>query len=360
MEEHDVSAIDIDAKVDALVNSPLGCAFLLIMQDSGLSPADAARPAASLNAAAHAGSEMQVWSGEHAKMLEYARLKAPGLKPLARALLEHPATDWWFGPVKRDAQVWAANYFNPPATPTRAKFAPPTARLNRRGQTESRPFGGLYTSTLMDGITSLFVDVDMRASDICTIFGDPIASWKMRAREDARVYEITGPMDWHALCLRYPARGYAGHPQETQAHRLYPLTRLDADAPVDEDSFLTLDWPAAAEDWDGVHLTLGGLLTADKVRVASAAGWTMLAFWDIEQTIWLRWAFEGAVLRMPDHYETQPELDLGFPIDYWDFRGPIQPHETWIAEYKMPEAEFNERRPELLKSMGWESPEEEG
>lgn len=48
----DMSAIDVDAKIDELTASPLGCAFLLIVNESGISADIAATPAVSLRALA--------------------------------------------------------------------------------------------------------------------------------------------------------------------------------------------------------------------------------------------------------------------------------------------------------------------
>ncbi len=87
------------------------------------------------------------------------------------------------------------------------------------------------------------------------------------------MFEVDDPEAWHALCVRYTAMG--------EDHRLVP------------------NWSAVAEDWDAVHLTLGGLLTAEQVRIESVAGWTQLGMWDCEQTVWLRWCFTTAV-RLPD------------------------------------------------------------
>ena len=79
------------------------------------------------------------------------------------------------------------------------------------------------------------------------------------SRQDARVFEINGPSDWHGLCVRYQARG-------TEDDRLVP------------------NWGAVSEEWDGVHLSLGGLLTTEQGRYESPAGWTMLESWHAEQT----------------------------------------------------------------------------
>ena len=82
----------------------------------------------------------------------------------------------------------------------------------------------------------------------------PLAWWAMRFPLDARVFEIHDPSDWHELCVRYQARG-------TEDDRLVP------------------NWGAVSEEWDGVHLSLGGLLITEQGRYESRAGWTMLESW---------------------------------------------------------------------------------
>ena len=52
-----------------------------------------------------------------------------------------------------------------------------------------------------------------------------------------RVREINHPADWHDLCLEFPHR-----------------------AP---DGGLMLNWPKVAEGWDGVNVTLGGMVPCD-------------------------------------------------------------------------------------------------
>lgn len=302
---------DIDAKVDDLVGSPLGCAFLLSIDYSKISPADAVKPAVSLAALADAVSETTIWSSDYARLIRYLALKSEALKPLARAILEHPGSDWWFAPIDRKSQVWSARAENASAAPTQARFASPT---NRRGTWENRPGGGLYTATLFDGETALFAALASGVSELSVDFKSPVVCWRLSASESARVYEITSPLDAHELCARYPSRGNG----RGRYLRLFPVKRTEPNADTDERSFLTVDWEAAAKDWDGVHLTFGGLLTSDSVRVASSAGWSMLMFWDLEQTLWLRWAFD-AVERMPDYRETESGIDdlmLGFPMDY--------------------------------------------
>ncbi|MFW6195025.1 MAG: hypothetical protein ACOC5M_00705, partial [Chloroflexota bacterium] len=126
-----------------------------------------------------------------------------------------------------------------------------------------------------------------------------IACWKMIAEASARVYEIAGPEDWHALCLRYPVE--VGETAARDLRKRWP----GADR-------LTPDWQAVANDWDGVHLSLGGLLTAAQVVNRTPAGWSVQWGWECELTVWLRWVFE-AMERLPDHDE-RAEAGLSFPI----------------------------------------------
>ena len=56
------------------------------------------------------------------------------------------------------------------------------------------------------------------------------------------------------------------------------------------------DWGAVAEDWDGVHVSVGGLVTAHGVAVGSVESWSTVRGWNAEATLWLRWAFARATL----------------------------------------------------------------
>ena len=99
------------------------------------------------------------------------------------------------------------------------------------------------TSTLYGPhLTSELVGFHDHVGDYMCEF--PLAWWTMRFLEEVRVFEIHGPADWHDLCVRYPAKG-------TEDDRLVP------------------NWGAAAEEWDGVHLSIGrsAYRRAESVRV---------------------------------------------------------------------------------------------
>ena len=74
--------------------------------------------------------------------------------------------------------------------------------------------------------------------------------WELKMALDLKVYEVHDAGAWHQLCLWYPARR--------------------------SDGGLTVNWGAAANDWDGVHLSFGGLLSCEQARSESAEGRSLL------------------------------------------------------------------------------------
>ena len=273
--------VDTDARVEDLLNSLVGCDFLVTLVETGLSPEDLADPKVSLRLAASAADSVDRFRADHdliaAELPALAREKAIQ----ARAVIEHPGTAWWFGDIDLNAQAWVSIhgtldkfiYGTPPDTMAWQQPENPSRGWERYAQ---KPYGNQITSTLYGPhLTSKLIAYDERVGDYRCEF--PLAWWSMRFPEDVRVFEIHGPSDWHNLCVRYPAKG-------TEDDRLVP------------------NWGAVAEDWDGVHLSLGGLLTTEQNRYESAAGWSMLDSWHAEQTYWLR-ALKTETERQPDYEE---------------------------------------------------------
>ena len=273
---------DIDTRVEALLNSLVGCEFLVTLVESGIPPEDLADPKVSLWLAALSADSVNRFNADHdliaAELPALARERAVQ----ARAVIEHPGTAWWFDDIDLDAQAWVSIhwttpplrfiYGTPPDTMGWQRPRNPSSGWERYAQ---KPFSNQTTSTLYGPhLTSKLVGYDERVGDYMCEF--PLAWWSMRFLEEVRVFEIHGPSDWHDLCVRYPAKGT-------------------------EDSRLVPNWGAVAEEWDGVHLSFGGLLTAEQNRYESAAGWTMLDSWHAEQTYWLR-AQKTETERQPDFH----------------------------------------------------------
>ena len=97
--------------------------------------------------------------------------------------------------------------------------------------------------------------------------------------DSARMLEIHSRDAWAALARFYP-RAEAGF-TFTSAPRPQSAVRLDP------------DWSALSRDWDGVHLSIGGWLTAEDVPYQSEGQTTELRGWDMESTVWLRWSFSS-------------------------------------------------------------------
>ena len=120
--------------------------------------------------------------------------------------------------------------------------------------------GGQRSSTLLDGKTSQWAAYAQGAADHISDF--PLPAWEMRFQREMQVYEINHPVDWHELCVRYPAMGKDG--------RFIP------------------DWSRVAEEFDGVHLTLGGLLTCEQNPFEQDGKRSMHRSWHAKSTYWLR------------------------------------------------------------------------
>ena len=285
-----------DTRVEALLNSLVGCDFLVTAVESGLSPEDLADPEISLWLASSSVETVNIDTSDH-------KLLAAELPPLAREkadqareIIEHPGTAWWFNDIDLDAQTWASIdwtndhphkfiYGTPPNTMAWTRPRNPSSEWERYAQ---KPYFNQHqtTSTLYGpNLTSELVAYDERTGDYYCDF--PLARWTMRFLEEVRVFEIHEPADWYDLCVKYPAKYERGRT------RLVP------------------NWGAVAEEWDGVHLSLGGLLTTEQNRHESISGWkygwAMLDAWHAEQTYWLR------PLKTEAERQSDFEKDMGFP-----------------------------------------------
>lgn len=286
-----------EEKVQALLNSPAGCVVILeISANLHLPLEHFAQPRVSFWLAANAIQFTDVRSDGNWQ--EIALREAKPLGDLALSIVSNPAFDWWYEPVDLENQIWSSplmrNFMYNPDRPEPDPFQPETWRrpgLPDREDDNPLPDTSMQeTSTLRDESTSEWTAFSNGAGDHHCAF--PLAAWHVRFEQDVRVYEVNHPADWHALCLEFPHREPDG--------RLVP------------------NWPAVSERWDGVHLTLGGMLSCEQVRYESNGEWSMMQFWHTEITCWLnRLALSGE--RIPDCPDGHNEWhDLNqYPFD-WD------------------------------------------
>lgn len=261
----------LDRKVQQLLASPLGCAFLVRAAESGLSNEAITHPRNSLRIAAKSVNAVERWRSDHHEAVLEIMQQGQRKEPLARALLEHPATSWWFSPPDLQRQVWVARADSAPDLVEWGAPQGPPGPWERYAQKPRT----IPTSTLWgESTASIPIAYAERSGDYWCSY--PLACWLLEMPAEAHIYEVNGPESWHNLCVRYPATG-------------------------DEDDRLVPNWEAAARDWDGVHLSFGGLLTCEQVRYESPAGWSQHEFWHAEITFWIN-PSPVSYQRLPDHW----------------------------------------------------------
>ena len=307
-----------------LLRCPVGCAFLLTIARDDIPVARAVTPPQAFARAAVALNALNPWSVDFEETVTAALSRGAELAGLAREVAAHPASRWWAEPLDRARQALVRDDTPPPPPArqtlasrilagvfhrvkrdsSRAAASPSNTRWEDYAQ---RPTEWRITSTLRGGYSCLDTAIASGVGDWPEV--ELQRRFAAEIDESARVCEINGPAGWHALCVAFPS------------------INEDPNSPAGAGS-LSPDWGRVAAQWDGVHLTFLGLLTAPFVRHATAAGTTMLWSWDTEGTIWLPGNFlrPGAPLAPVDpdpsgFSETAPLMhdDLGIP------EGPPRP-----------------------------------
>ncbi|QNN51251.1 hypothetical protein [Nocardioides mesophilus] len=270
-----------------LLQAPLAAAVFVLAHRHGLLADALAEPATATALAAAAADALDPWNG--AEPAAHARRRfvdqAAELHGLVNAVLSDPRTGWWAAPLDRDHQLLLSEPDTAPA---------PTAASARWQTYAQQPAQGLITSTELPVPQEQPIRSGAHAA-LASGRGDwtptyPLVQARVRVAPRARIFEIAGPADWHRLVTRYgdPA-GYAGPDRNL-------LEAADIDhgpAPV---------WDAAAADFDGVHLTFVGLLSALFVPWSQSGVTTTLWSWEWERTLWLRPAFADRTA-LPDLVE---------------------------------------------------------
>ena len=262
----------LERRVEDILASPMGCAFFAAARELGYLPEDLANPAVSLPLAAEAVNTVERWLPDHERVVAEMLELAPLFRPLVEAALEHVGTAWWYEPLVPHRQVWIAHEAETPDPMGWRRPNSPPSRWERYAQ---KPLGWQYTTTWYAGHASLLVAYENRSGDFWPKSW-PLRCWLMRMPYDVKIYEVNGPGDWHRLCLAYQAQG-------------------------SDDDRLVPDWGAVAMDWDGVHLSLGGLLSSEQSRYESPEGWSMHWAWHAEKTFWLR-ALDARCERIADYH----------------------------------------------------------
>jgi len=132
------------------------------------------------------------------------------------------------------------------------------------------------------------------------MYPGPISRWRVPINPSARVWVIDHPADWVRLVKSFPMVATNPHdgwelPGPNQ-HKS-DVKRL-ASVPSQHgvrtklDRHVLPDWSAVATQYDGVHLSWAGFITAEGfVSDLADGGATMLRYWSSERTLWLRDVF---------------------------------------------------------------------
>jgi hypothetical protein len=164
------------------------------------------------------------------------------------------ASSWWSSAWHTRPQLWVG----PGAR------APVPRAVSQAGRPPTKPPAVLWTaSRLSTGASAWWPVVESGLLGA----GRSWSAWRVQIPRDVRVFEIRSATDWGRLCTTFPAPASAGE--------------------------VSPDWSRVTEQYDGVHLTVEGLLCAQGVVVDTPAGRARLWGWDAEGTAWLRWCVKG-------------------------------------------------------------------
>lgn len=251
-----------DDWADRILRSPVGCCFLLTIERDRIPIDLAVTPAQAFVRAAIALRGINPWSPAFERDVRAAFSLRSRLEDVGHQVAAHPGSRWWVTPFDRIRQVLVTS---DELETVSSRTASPESSLKWEDYAE-RPVGWRITSTQRERYSCLDAVISRGVGDWVSNSAYP--RFEAKIDESARVLEIVGPADWHALCVAHPR------------------TNRDPQSPAGAGT-LVPDWTSVATLWDGVHLTFMALLTVPFVRHTSAAGTTMLWSWDTEGTWWI-------------------------------------------------------------------------
>jgi hypothetical protein len=250
-----------DNRVRDRLSAPIGLQLLDLLSIRGATPLTDEE----LNLLViQASSEVSPYRGDYAEHVAELRSRAPTLAPLAE-WLPRRMPQWW-ADLDRAHQVWVGATPDPPSPDGMVVDLSPFNAVT------PKPRRAFWTSTIVSTVVSPWLEHPERILSAGGI-------WAVAVSASARVLEIHSPAAWSALARAYPS---------TQAGLTDTVGAVD---PPAGSTRLDPDWTKVAEDWDGVHMSVAGLLTAEDVLYETGGIWTELRGWNVESTVWFRWCF---------------------------------------------------------------------
>jgi hypothetical protein len=239
--------------LETLASSPVGVRVIdsLVRHDFATRPIGELSEALLYRIVAEAAGDVssEHWTSDPGRRFPWEdAIAQPDADRLGRATVAGVAASWWSGDVAARPQVWLSAVG---VSPVAGLLAP---------EVEGKPRTAIWTSSAVKGMPSAWWPL-VESGATCP--WPALSIWRIDPSAGARVFEIRAPDDWRHLCETFPGPVVAG--------------------------WVTPDWPRVAESFDGIHLTVDGLISTQGVVLETAAGLARLAHWDAESTAWLRW-----------------------------------------------------------------------
>lgn len=294
-----------DRLVDSVLASPLGVSWLNVLEaraagdrtssvtmlPAGRDSVDAAMDLVEtmtfgelIDAALFAGIfESGPWIVDAPAKVADAYRQAERRAPIASAIAERFG-DELEAPLDRSGQLWWTD-----GSPWLESCAPLFGRLDDVYGAGEFTTAGLWTAA--DPPAEALVEM-VGAWEYET---GPVTRWWLPVRPEARVFEINRPADWARLVTAHPRRARP-HPGwelpgvNQHRHEIAPLFAVAGQraARTSVGEHLVPDWQSVADEYDGVHLSWAGFVTAEGCIVDLGGGdVAMLRYWFSERTLWL-------------------------------------------------------------------------
>src|SRR5665213_1428821 len=260
------------------------------------------------------------FSGDHHEWDQRLSGTSESLRPIAEALVACPATQDWWRPLDQEQQRWLRCHHGPEQLPRGEAIEQALSRwideeIAAQSDRQSLAFykaslgkenfsGKWWSSPIGQGIvnTSPACRGELPCIGLATM-EDPLGPetyevWTVEVRPGVRVHEVDGPYSWARLVDQAPID--------------ITVTR-DADWSrwtTKHGPWLVPDWRIIGENYDAVHVSIGGYLATRGSAIEVEGGYTFLAGWDAGATLWLRDSF--GEIRYEGEWTGQPGQD-GLP-----------------------------------------------
>lgn len=207
------------------------------------------------------------------------------LEPLARRVLDHPATLWWSNGVL--ARQWYLTDVGPNAQVLPIEYPSLTLswwrdsiiRQEHNALESERNFPGERLSgdwwsapeRQLTTVGHLPHAIDLLSLNLCSL-----ENTATELTASGRVYEVTNAEDWASLCRQFPIDVTLARRGDWDDYAGF------------HGSWLLPDWAAVSRHWDGVHVTALGYLSASYWAIpVDDERSTIMAGWNPDETLWL-------------------------------------------------------------------------